>query len=143
MSIDSLFRLPSPDRTLTSIGVSQIRAPKEVLIRGETQGEGTTFLLDEVYLFKGKLRAAATRHKHSDAADLVWLEGKYSQSLRANVSQLNLVLCGLALRRYSHLHYAFQRIGIDVQAAAEAAKDVAFDSVTATAPGDVQRGILG
>ena len=44
---------------------------------GQAFGAGFVSLLDPVYIFKGKLRARATRNKHHDAADLRFLEGTF------------------------------------------------------------------
>lgn len=121
-----------------------MRAPREVKVQGETKGVGATYILDEMYVFKGKLRAAAMRSKHTDSADLVWLEGRFSTSLALHVHEYDIHLCGLALKRYPHLRYSFSRIGIDVEAAEEAAKGVDMRSlVDSNAPYTVQRGLFG
>ncbi|OAT14496.1 hypothetical protein BDBG_09509 [Blastomyces gilchristii SLH14081] len=87
--------------------------PRAAQVTGETQGTGATMLLDPVYLFKGKLRAAATRGKFHDASDLRWLENNYLSRLQENRGQLSLLYVGLALKRYPELQHCFTRIGIN------------------------------
>lgn len=114
-------------------------SPNVAQIKGETQGSGHTALFDPVHLYKGKLRAAATRNKFHDAADLRWLEGKALQMLQQNKGQLAPVYIGLALKRYSELHLSSTRIGFDLEAATAAA--ASHDS-RHPQPGDVQKGLL-
>jgi len=112
-------------------------------VSGDVYGTGSTSLLDPVYIFKGKLRAAATRAKFHDSADLRWLEAQYSDQLRANVGQFNLQYIGLALKRYPELELMFARIGVNVTAAKQTVAQLNFNQLPAPAPGDVHRGILG
>ncbi|OJD20447.1 hypothetical protein ACJ73_08221 [Blastomyces percursus] len=102
-----------PGATFTMANV----VPSETQVTGETQGTGATMLLDPVYLFKGKLRAAATR-------------------------QLSLLYVGLALKRYPELQYCFTRIGIDIQAANARAAAHDINDLPPPQPGDVQKGLL-
>ncbi|EEH05204.1 predicted protein [Histoplasma capsulatum G186AR] len=111
-------------------------------ITGETQGTGDTALLDLIYLFKGKLRATATREKFHDAADLRWLEGHYLAKLQENKNQFNLLYVGLALKRYPELLYCFKRIGLDIEAAEATAASVSLHDLLPPQPGDVQKGLL-
>ena len=99
-------------------------------------------LLDNVHIFKGKMLAAAARNKFTDAVDLLFLEGKYRDMLRSDVNALNLRDVGMALRRYSHLNAAFQRIGVDIQAALQAA-NASIKLSENRAPFDIQQGVLG
>jgi hypothetical protein len=113
---------------------------KTVTIQGLTLGEGTSRFLDPFYLFKGKLRAAATRAKFHDSADLRMLAGKYGALIKPRVGELSLEYLGLAVKRYIELGILFEQLGIDVEAAKEAVKNV--DQLPPPAPGDVQRGLL-
>ncbi|KAI9667132.1 MAG: hypothetical protein M1831_001309 [Alyxoria varia] len=121
---------------------SQIRRPNQMNIRGEALGNGSTFLLDPVYLFKGKLRACANRDKFSDASDLGWLESHFRQELQNHRNNINLRQVGVALKRYPHLSHVFQRIGLDLERAQQAASRDSISRVEQHYVGDVQRGLL-
>jgi len=116
--------------------------PRAVAINGETLGNGTSAFLDPVYLFKGKLRAAATRAKFHDSADLRWLEGHFPQELQTRRAELNLQYIGLALKRYPELEILFQRLEIDVDEAKNAARNLDLNNLPRPAPGDVLVGLL-
>ena len=96
-------------------------SPNVAQIKSKTQGTGPTALFDPVHLFKKKLRAAATRAKFHDSADLRWLEGKALARLKQNKGQFSLIYVGLTLKRYPELHLSFTRIGFDIDAAKSAA----------------------
>jgi hypothetical protein len=121
----------------------QIIVPTVFQVRGEKMGERPAFLLDVVYLFKGKLRAAATRGKHSDAVDLIYLESVFVNRLQDSAGQFSLYYSGLALKRYPHLLYAFRRIGIDTEAAEKSVEGISLDALPLPQSGDVQKGLLG
>ncbi|KAK2797608.1 hypothetical protein FQN50_009121 [Emmonsiellopsis sp. PD_5] len=127
-----------PGATFTMAGVQ----PAVAQITGETQGVGATALLDPVYLFKGKLRAAATRDKFHDSADLRWLEGHSLARLQQNKSQFSLLYVGLALKRYPELQPCFARIGLDIEAAKATAASHDLRHLPPPQPGDVQKGLL-
>ncbi|EFE44409.1 hypothetical protein TRV_00825 [Trichophyton verrucosum HKI 0517] len=116
--------------------------PNVTQIAGETQGSGATSFLDPVYLFKGKLRAAATRSKFHDSADLRWLETYALSILQANKSQFSSLYVGLALKRYPELHHCFERIGLNIDAATNAAAAYDLHHLPPPQPGDVQNGLL-
>jgi hypothetical protein len=69
-------------------------SPTVSQIVGETQGPGSTSLLDVVSIFKGKLRAAATFH---DSADLRWLKSSSPLDRESNFNNLIKVECILFL----------------------------------------------
>ena len=112
-------------------------------INGQRLGTGQASLLDPYYLFKGKLRAAATRSKYRDAADMRWLADRYGNVIQARKENLNLQYIGLAMKRYPELELLFRRLEIDLTRAREAARDLDPSRLPAPAPGDVQRGLLG
>ncbi|GAO17227.1 uncharacterized protein UV8b_05489 [Ustilaginoidea virens] len=83
---------------------SMAHVPRNVIsIGGATLGQGEACFLEPFYLFKGKLRACATRFKFHDAADLRMLAGKYQASLKPRAHELNLEYVGLAMKRYPEL----------------------------------------
>lgn len=115
----------------------------QVQVRGEKSGIRPTKILDVVFLYKGKLQAAATRAKHSDAADLLYLEGEHQATLKTHKSQFSRHHVGMALKRYPHLEHSFGRLGLDLKACKETAKDVDLQALPATpAPNAVQNGLL-
>lgn len=116
--------------------------PKAITISGESFGSGTSAFLDPVYLFKGKLRAAATRAKFHDSADLRWLEGRFSQEIRSKRIELNLQYIGLAMKRYPELELLFKRIDVDINGAKNAARNLDLNNLPRPAPGDVLVGLL-
>ncbi|KAI9855521.1 MAG: hypothetical protein M1813_009749 [Trichoglossum hirsutum] len=128
--------------SLASEAAMQSAVPKVIRVRGEQRGEGSTSILGEPYLFKGKLRSAAVRAKPDDAADLIFLESRFPDALRTGTNQYRPHYAGLALRRYPHLLPVFQRVGIDVEAANNAARHFSLESPPPLQNGDIQRALL-
>ncbi|KAI6850013.1 hypothetical protein KC343_g2432 [Hortaea werneckii] len=114
---------------LPPASMSNLRTQR-VQIKGEKAGQDFTKILDPVFLFKGKLQAAATRGKHSDAADLIFLEKCHSDMLRARNNELNRRQIGKALMRFPHLEYCFQRLGVDLAACKAVTKESEISSPT-------------
>jgi hypothetical protein len=112
-------------------------------INGQRLGSGLASFLDPFHLFKGKLRAAATRSKFHDSFDLRWLADKFEEPIKAQKDELNLQYIGLAIKRYPELGLLFGRLGIDLAEAKNASHDMDPNRLPAPAPGDVQRGLLG
>jgi hypothetical protein len=112
-------------------------------VNGQILGSGFASFLDPFYLFKGKLRAAATRSKSHDSFDLRWLADRFDESIRARKAELNLQYIGLAIKRYPELELLFGRLGIDLVKADDASRDLDPSRLPVPAPGDVQRGLLG
>jgi hypothetical protein len=112
-------------------------------ISGSTQGTGNALILDPFHLFKGKLRAAAQRSKFHDSADLRWLESRFSQQIKARSRELNLGFVGLAIKRYTELELLFDRIGVDINAAKYAARNLDPNHLPPPAQGGVQEGLFG
>ena len=79
-------------------------------IVGRTLGASTTYIMEPVIIFKGKLMAAANRNKYSDIADLTWLADKYSGELISRRKELSRHMVGEILRRHSHLERTFGRL---------------------------------
>ncbi|PYH94602.1 hypothetical protein BO71DRAFT_449968 [Aspergillus ellipticus CBS 707.79] len=113
------------------------------MVDGQKLGTGPSSFLDPFYLFKGKLRAVATRSKFHDSADLRWLGDRFGSVIKARKNELNMQYIGLALKRYPELTYVFQHLGIDLGQAEHAARDLDLSRLPPPAPGDVQRGLLG
>lgn len=112
-------------------------------INGQRLGTGQASFLDPFYLFKGKLRAAATRSKFHDSADMRWLADRYGDTIQAQRGKLNVQYIGLAIKRYPELEFLFGRLGVDLDMASEAVRGLDPSRLPARAPGDVQRGLLG
>jgi hypothetical protein len=128
--------------TNTTASMSVIRTT-QVQVRGERSGLQVTKILDLVFIYKGKLQAAATRAKHSDAADLLYLEGEHKAELRAHNNQINRQHVGMALKRYPHLEHSFERLGLDLKACKAVAREMDLDTLPATSPPNaVQNGLL-
>ena len=115
---------------------------RSVQVSGQVKGSGSIAILDPVYIFKGKLRAAATRGKYHDSADLRFLEGRYLNRLREKRNQFNLRYIGLAMKRYPELELVFNRIEVDTRAAQAQVATEDLRRLPAPRHGDVQRGIL-
>jgi len=115
----------------------------EVAITGQALGNGRSSFLDPVDIFKEKLHAAATRAKFHDLADLRWLETRYGAQIQERRGKLKLDYVGLALKRYPELTILFARIGVDINGARYAARNLDPNKIPAPAPGDVQQGLLG
>jgi hypothetical protein len=112
-------------------------------VNGQRLGSSLASFLDPFYLFKGKLRAAAARSKSHDSFDLRWLADRFEESIKAQKDELNLEYIGLAVKRYPELELLFGRLGIDLVKAKDASCDLDPNKLSAPAPGDVQRGLLG
>ena len=115
---------------------------QRVQVSGEKSGVKVTRILDPDFICKGKLQAAATRAKHSDAADLLYLEGRHNAALRARNKDLNRRHAGTALKRHPHLERSFARLGLDMEACKGAAKDIDISAVVRPEPNSVQNALL-
>jgi hypothetical protein len=114
-----------------------------VSVSGQLAASGPVSLLDPVYIFKGKLRAAATRGKFHDSADIRWLASRSADKLKAQRSDFNLDHVGLAIKRYPELELTFRSLGVDVGKAKERVASVELNQLPPPRRGDVQSGILG
>jgi hypothetical protein len=74
-------------------------------------------LLDIVYIFKGKVNAAANRPKISDCSDIEFLYARFQSYLRTHVHRINIQDAGKAIKRYPSLSTVFDNLGIDVHKA--------------------------
>ncbi|KAL5358880.1 hypothetical protein BJX96DRAFT_183405 [Aspergillus floccosus] len=113
------------------------------VINGQRLGSGQACFLDPFYLFKGKLRAAATRSKFHDSAELRWLGARFGDAIQARKNELDLQYIGLAIKRYPELELLFERLGFDLARAKDVTRDLDLSRLPPPAPGDVQRGLLG
>lgn len=95
----------------------------QIQVKGEKLSTSKTWILHPIFLYKGKLQAAATRDKLSDAADLMYLESNHAVSLAKHNNQISRLHVGMALKRYPHLEYSFSRLGIDLDACKALARD--------------------
>ena len=112
-------------------------------VPGQTQGSGSIAHLDPALIFKGKLRAAATRAKFHDSSDLRWLEARYRSLIKQKKSLFSHQYIGLALKRYPELHLVFQRLELDIEAASSLVKSQNPSDLPPPQRGDVQKGLLG
>ncbi|KAK6435230.1 hypothetical protein LTR95_008582 [Oleoguttula sp. CCFEE 5521] len=80
----------------------------KVDVKGRKLGASTTYILDPVIIFKGKLFAAASRNKYSDIADLTWLASHFSHELKGRSKELSRHMVGEVVKRHSHLERTFQ-----------------------------------
>ncbi|KAI2463150.1 hypothetical protein F4781DRAFT_426593 [Annulohypoxylon bovei var. microspora] len=74
-----------------------------ISIKGGSFGNGVASFLDPIYLFKGKLHAAAARFKYYDGADLRSLASRYEEELQEYADKLNLKDVGIAVKRHPEL----------------------------------------
>ena len=112
-------------------------------VPGQTQGSGSIAHLDPALIFKGKLRAAATRAKFHDSSDLRWLEARYRSLTKQKKSLFSLQYIGLALKRYPELHLVFHRLELDIEAASSLVQSQNPSNLPPPQRGDVQKGLLG
>ena len=99
--------------------------------------------LDPFYIFKGKLRAAATRSKFHDSFDLRWIADRFLQIIQVRKGELNLEYIGLAIKRYPELELLFIRLDINITRAKDAASNLDSNNLSILASGYMQRGLLG
>ena len=102
----SIVKLIECSYTGSQFSISEV-VPVTRSVVGQVFGTGSISLLDPVHVFKGKLRARATRNKHHDAADLRYLEGEFRADLRQKSNQFNLEYAGLAMKRSPELASIF------------------------------------
>ena len=100
------------------------------------------YFLDVFGIFKGKLKAAASRGKYHDSADLRWLANNFKNNVVPHVKKLDLIRVGLAMQRYPELESTFRELHIDVEAAKQAAAPHDVKNLPPLARGDVQLGLL-
>lgn len=105
----------------------------EVAITGQALGNGRSSFLDPVDIFKEKLCATATRDKFQDSADLQWLETRYGAQIQERRRELKLDYVGLAMKRYPELINLFARIGVDLNGARYAARNLDPNKIPAPA----------
>ena len=86
-------------------------------------------LLDIVYIFKGKVNAAANRPKVSDCSDIEYLYAHFESHLRQHVHRINVQDAGKAIKRYPSLSRVFSNLGIDVVKAIEQAGSLEIASM--------------
>ncbi|MCJ1475796.1 hypothetical protein MMC13_004460 [Lambiella insularis] len=118
-------------------------APEPKTVSGQQSPSGMVSLFNPIYLFKGKLRAAATRGKFHDSADIRWLASRFLDRLKAQRSVFNLSHIGLSMKRYPELEVTFHNLRLDVQKAKETVASVQLSQLPPPQRGDVQSGILG
>ncbi len=118
-------------------------ATRKASVSGQLATSGEVSLLDPVYIFKGKLRAAATRGKFHDSADIRWLAIRAVDKLKAKRGEYNLDHVGLAMKRYPELELTFRNLGVDVGKAKERVTSIELTQLPPPRRGDVQSGILG
>ncbi|KAL4907890.1 hypothetical protein BDW74DRAFT_175678 [Aspergillus multicolor] len=112
-------------------------------VKGQHFGTGHTSFLDPFLIFKGKLRAAATRDEFHDSADLRWLATHYGHAIQARRDELNPEYIGLAMKRYPELELLFRRLGLDIARVRRLTRDLSPSRLPPHGPGDVHRGLLG
>lgn len=121
-------------------GMTTIRIPVE----GRLRGQEATFILDPVLVFKGKLFAAATRNKFSDAADLLWLADVHTDLLKSRSRELSRNLVGRVAERHAHLRRTFEKlVGQQVlEAAIQSSRNADSSPSTVIQQNQVQNGLL-
>ena len=116
---------------------------RQVQVAGEKSGTRASKILDLVFIYKGKLQAAATPAKHSYAADLLFLEGKHNAELQARKEDFNRRHAGMAMKRYSHWTHSFETLGLDLQACKGTVESVDLSQLLARPePNSVQNALL-
>ena len=140
---------------LSKAGINEPRGNSGVkfsIVSAETQdhavvgrklGEGISSFLNPFLIFKGKVRAAVTRNKFHDSADLRWLVGHFGHVIKPRVAELNLEYVGLAIQRFLILERLFDEIGVDTARAKNVVAGMDLKNIPAPAPGDVHKGLLG
>lgn len=114
----------------------------EITVQGSSGVVGTCSYFEPFIIFKGKLRAAATRNKFHDTADLRKLGESFEAEIRDRAQELRLDYVGLAMKRNSALELLFMRLGVDTERAKATVANVDPNRLPPPAVGDVQRGLL-
>ncbi|KAJ5679400.1 hypothetical protein N7462_007644 [Penicillium macrosclerotiorum] len=142
-------RFPGSQHTMKCIKTG------EHILSGQQFGKGISCFFDPFHLFKGKLRAAATRSKSHDAEDLCWLADRFGTTLKERSSELNLEYLRVAMERYPELEKMFRELNVDLASVRNASDSLELPCPSTLtpeatlaleytmAPGDVQFGLLG
>lgn len=98
--------------------------------------------MDPIYLFKDKVRLAATRDISKDSADFRQLEAHHGDSLRTQIECLDIACIGHAIKRYPELDRLFEQLGVDVEEALLASDNLDLASILPPNPAEVRRHLL-
>ena len=104
--------------------------------------QGKSNFLTPFYLFKGKLRAAATRGNITIPQILDYWSPNTRMRLEPYVGELSMEYVGLAIKRCGVLQRLFEQIGVDTHKTLECIEHLELDGLPAPAPGNVQKGLL-
>ncbi|KAI1458569.1 hypothetical protein F4805DRAFT_456596 [Annulohypoxylon moriforme] len=112
-------------------------------IKGFYHGSGTANFLDPVFVFKGKLHAAATRRRAYDAADMRALVTRFEEDIAYGVDEMNLNDIGIAIKRHPDLAFLFRSLDVDIDKAEQMVKSVNVNDIKQPIDvGAVQSGLL-
>ncbi|OAL40375.1 hypothetical protein AYO20_00111 [Fonsecaea nubica] len=119
-----------PATTKASVGTEAIKSMMQTIAIREVPVRGYSMrVLEIVYIFKGKVNAAANRSKVSDCSDIEYLHAHFESNLREHVHELSVQDVGKAIKRYPSLSKVFSNLGIDVKEAVEQAGSLEITSM--------------
>jgi len=96
---------------------SKFPLSKNQVLRGNALGMSYIPILNEEYLFRGKLIAAASRVKASDVQDIQYLISTHGKQLRGAVTKADKGTIGSAVRRHPQLRKMLEKVGIETRGA--------------------------
>ncbi|OAP54606.1 hypothetical protein AYL99_11054 [Fonsecaea erecta] len=118
-----------PASTKASVSTEAMKSTMRTIAIRTVPARGyPMYLLEIVYIFKGKVNAAANRPKASDCDDIEYLCAHESH-LREHVHQINVEDAGKAAKRYPSLSNMFSNLGIDVKKAIKQARSLEITSM--------------
>ncbi|KAH0834437.1 hypothetical protein AYO21_09418 [Fonsecaea monophora] len=116
--------------TKASVGTEAIKSMMQSIATRTVPVRGYSMrVLEIVYIFKGKVNAAANRSKVSDSNDIEYVHAHFESTLREHVHQINIQDVGKAIKRYPSLSKVFSNLGIDVKEAVEQAGSLEITSM--------------
>ncbi|KAL7266359.1 hypothetical protein RUND412_011097 [Rhizina undulata] len=111
------------------------------VLRGNHMGTSYVQILEEAYLFRGKINACATRGKQSDVQDVAYLIANYGSELKDVAKSMDKRVIGLALKRHPQLTKDLRKLGVGCRGARWGVRGVKVEDRMVPGCWDVQRGL--
>jgi hypothetical protein len=116
---------------------------RQILPALAAQHRGLETLSSLTLSISSKVNSARRRNDQNSTTRLISAGLNPALASRARSRELNLGFVGLAIKRYTELELLFDRIGVDINAAKYAARNLDPNHLPPPAQGGVQEGLFG